>query len=311
MENNLGIGNFIEDFKLDAIMHEEIVVRPIGKVRGGCSEMNDEKSYGPKIETDKQYSLAKILVIWALATIPMGILGWIVSPILAPDANSDPLAAAVIRMMLLTAGLIWLFALTMLIVWQEEGDLRWATLKRRLWLRTPLDPKTGKIQPRLFLWLVPFLAATVLWELALTSYVDDWWVALFPFFSEPKGYSMGAIFESPRVIARLTGAWWFLALFLFQSVFNTIIGEEFLFRGVLLPKLEGVFGRWSWLASGVLHGLYHVHQPWSIPGNIISCSLLYALPSWRFSSIWMGIIVHSAQSVYFGFLILGVTLGLA
>jgi uncharacterized protein len=55
---------------------------------------------------------------------------------------------------------------------------------------------------------------------------------------------MGAIFESPRVIACLTGAWWFLALFLVQAVFNTIIGEEFLFRGVLVPKLEGVFGPW-------------------------------------------------------------------
>lgn len=75
--------------------------------------MNDEKFFGHKIETEGQYSLAKILVIWALAAIPMGILGWIISPILAPDVNSDPLAAAVIRLMLLTVGLIWLFALTM------------------------------------------------------------------------------------------------------------------------------------------------------------------------------------------------------
>jgi hypothetical protein len=36
---------------------------------------------------DEQYSLAKILGIWALATAPMGVLGWIVFPLLAPDAG--------------------------------------------------------------------------------------------------------------------------------------------------------------------------------------------------------------------------------
>jgi hypothetical protein len=35
----------------------------------------------------EQYSLAKILGIWALATVPMGILGWIVSPLLAPISS--------------------------------------------------------------------------------------------------------------------------------------------------------------------------------------------------------------------------------
>jgi hypothetical protein len=33
----------------------------------------------------EQYSLAKILGIWALAAIPMGILGWIAFGLLAPD----------------------------------------------------------------------------------------------------------------------------------------------------------------------------------------------------------------------------------
>jgi membrane protease YdiL (CAAX protease family) len=44
-------------------------------------------------------------------------------------------------------------------------------------------------------------------------------------------------------------AWWFFALFVVNATFNTILGEEFLFRGVLLPRMEGVFGRWSWVAN--------------------------------------------------------------
>ena len=262
-------------------------------------------------EIGGQYSLAKILGIWALATIPMGILGWIVFPALSPDFNSDPFGAGVTRISLLTLGLIWLFVLSMIIVRQEEGDLRWATVKRRLLLNTPRDPKTGETRRRLWLWVIPFLIATVIWELALTSYVDGLWVSVFPFFAEPPGYSLGAMFESQEILDRLVGAWWFLALFVIEAIFNTILGEEFLFRGVLQPKLEGVFGRWSWLANGVLHGFYHVHQPWSIPGAVISCAFLYAFPSWRFRSTWLGIIVHSGQSVYLAFLILGVVLGLA
>jgi hypothetical protein len=35
------------------------------------------------------------------------------------------------------------------------------------------------------------------------------------------------------------------------------------------------------------------------------------LPAYRFGSTWMSIILHSAQSVYFAFLVLGVVLGLA
>ena len=260
---------------------------------------------------EKQYSLTRILIIWALATIPMGILSWVVFPAMSPDYRLDPLGAGVTRLVLLAVGLIWLFVLSMIIVRQEEGDLRWATVKRRLWLDTPRDPKTGETRRRLWLWVIPLLIAIVVWELALTSYADGLWVSIFPFFAEPAGYSMAAFFESQEVLDRLVGAWWFLALYVVQAIFNTILGEEFLFRGVLLPKMEGVFGRWSWVANGALFGFYHVHQPWGIAGSVISGVFLYTFPSWRFRSIWMGIIVHSAQSVYFSFLILGVVLGLA
>ena len=261
--------------------------------------------------TGKQYSLARILGIWALAAIPMGILSWVVFPALSRDAGSDPLAAGVTRIVLLTVGLIWLFVLSMIIVRQEEGDLRWATVKRRLRLNAPRDPKTGETRRRLWLWVIPFLIAIVMYEIALKPYVDDLWVSVLPLFAEPSGYSPAAIFESQEILDRLVGAWWFLALYVVNAVFNTILGEEFLFRGVLLPKMEGVFGRWSWVANGVLHGCYHFHQPWGILASVISGVFLYAFPSWRFRSTWMGIIVHSAQSLYFSFLILGVVLGLA
>jgi membrane protease YdiL (CAAX protease family) len=258
----------------------------------------------------EQYSLAKILGIWALAAAPMGILGWIIFPLLAPDVGSDPLGFGVTRLVLLALGLVWLFVLSMIIVRREEGDLRWATVKRRLRLNTPRDPATGRPRARLWLWVVPFLVAVAVVELVLNTPLENAWVSVFPVLAEPHGYGGDAIFGSQEILARLQGAWWFFALFVFQAAFNTIFGEEFLFRGVLLPKMEGVFGRFNWVANGVLFGLYHVHQPWGIPNSVIT-GLLYSYPAYRYRSTWMAIILHSAQSVYFAFLVLGVVLGLA
>ena len=257
-----------------------------------------------------QYTLWQILGIWVLAAIPMGILSWVVFPALSPDLNSDPLGAGVTRIELITAGLIWQFVLCMIIVRKEEGNLRWATIKRRLRLNTPLDPTTGKTRRRLWLWVIPFLIVSVVWDLAITPPVDKAWVSIFPFFAEPPGYGLGMIFESQEILQRLVGGWWFFGLFVVTSVFNVFLGEELLFRGVLLPKMEGVFGRWSWVANGVLFAFYHVHQPWGIAANIVSGAIL-AYPSWRFRSTWMAVIVHSVQNVYFGLLILGLVLGLA
>jgi uncharacterized protein len=120
-------------------------------------------------EMGEQYSLAKILGIWALAAVPMGILSWVVFPAVSPDVGSDPLGAGVTRIVLLTVGLIWLFVLSMIIVRREEGDLRWVTVKRRLRLNMPRDPKTGETRRRLWLWVIPFLTAVIVYEIAFKA----------------------------------------------------------------------------------------------------------------------------------------------
>jgi uncharacterized protein len=269
------------------------------------------KPHQSEVNAGDQYSLAGILGIWLAATLPMALLSWVVFPLVGSYFGSDPFQSAITRIVLLTIGLIWLFVLSMIIVRREEGNLRWATIKKRLRLNTPRDPKTGATRRKLFLWVLPALLGIVLMDVVFGSWIDDLWVTIFPFFTQPSGYDFNAMFESQSILQQLVGAWWFLALFVVFAVFNTMLGEEFLFRGVMLPKMEGVFGKWSWVANGLLFGFYHLHQPWSIPSTIIGSALFFALPAWRFRSTWMSIIVHSAQSFYFAFLILGVVLGLA
>jgi membrane protease YdiL (CAAX protease family) len=88
-----------------------------------------------------------------------------------------------------------------------------------------------------------------------------------------------------------------------------VLGEELLFRGLLLPRMQGVFGRRDWVANGALFALYHLHQPWSILNALVDGVFLLAYPSRRFESAWMGIIVHSAQSVVLIIVVLTLVVG--
>jgi len=96
---------------------------------------------------------------------------------------------------------------------------------------------------------------------------------------------------------------------LVRIVGNYLYGEELLFRSVLLPKMRGVFGKWDWLASALLFGLYHVHKPWIIPGAILT-GMVYRYPSRRFRCAWSGVIVHGADGPFLMFVIFSLVLGL-
>jgi uncharacterized protein len=251
-----------------------------------------------------QYSLAQVLAIWAAAALPMGILGWIVAPALAPDIRSDPVGAVLVRYGVLTLGLIWMFVLSMILVYREEGNLRWTTLRGSLRLNTPREPRSGDPRRRLWLWAIPLLVLVAVWGILVGPRLAQVWGAVFPALAEPAGFALGNVLATPGGRELFAGAWAVLALFALNALFNSVLGEELLFRGVLLPRMGGVFGRWDWVANGVLFGLYHLHQPWSMLGSIGSGALLYALPAKQLRSTWMSIIVHSGQTVYFLIVIL-------
>jgi len=110
-------------------------------------------------------------------------------------------------------------------------------------------------------------------------------------------HDFGAFLASDDGHTLLHGNWGLFALIVVMFFFNTVLGEELLFRGLLLPRMRAAFGRADWAANGVLFGAYHLHQPWSIPTSIVA-GWLMAYPTRRLRSAWMGIIVHSVQSVF-------------
>jgi hypothetical protein len=71
-----------------------------------------------------------------------------------------------------------------------------------------------------------------------------------------------------------SGAWGWFAVVVVLAIFNTVLGEELLFRGFLLPRMNGAFGRVDWLANGVLFSAYHLHERgsssrrWPMPSSL-------------------------------------------
>ena len=254
-----------------------------------------------------QYTLWQILGIWLAGGAPMWLLGWVAYPVLS--TGLPPLDAGLLRIKLLAVGLIWQFVLAMIILYREEGNIRLGTISRRFWLNQPISARSGETKKSLWWWLVPLILLIAILEIGLRSPLVNLWTAIFPFFAEPQGYDASVLF-APELRAQWVGAWGLLGLFAVQATFNTFLGEEFLFRGVLLPKMAGVFGKWDWVANGVLFCLYHLHQPWGILATLPG-DLILAYSGKRYHSNWFPIILHSGQSIYFLFLILGLVLGLA
>ena len=240
----------------------------------------------------KQYSLKKIVAVWAAAAVPMGVLAWVVAPLLK-DQFSGPEPLIQSLLVCLTAGLIWQFVLTLILVRQEIGSLKWPRVRDALWLRPPRDPKTGRVGGKVWCWALPFVLGFAAWaampQLPIPSDMD-----LLKFMGSDTGQEF------------FSGAWGWFGVIAALAVFNTVLGEELLFRGLLLPRMRAAFGKRDWIANGAIFALYHLHMPWLIVPSFVDGIFLNAYPSRRFQSAWMGIIVHSSQSV----LLAGLTLAL-
>jgi uncharacterized protein len=240
-----------------------------------------------------QLRLAGIVAAWAAAALPMGLLAWAVAPMLA-DQLSGPSALPRALIVTLTAGLVWQFVLVLTLVAREQGTLRWPVLRDALWLHAPRAPRTGRRGGRVWLVVLPLIVAVAAEELV-------------PSLGIPGGRDLGEFLDSHAGHVFLAGSWGWLAILAAMFAFNTVLGEELLFRGYLLPRMNGVFGRRDWVANGVLFAAYHVHVPWAIPATLLD-TFIVAGPSKRYRSAFVGIAVHSAQSIVFFTLALSLVL---
>jgi uncharacterized protein len=239
-----------------------------------------------------QYSWRQVLALWALATLPMGLLTWVVAPWLSGLLGGrDPFIDALL--ICFNAGLLWILLIVVVQVRREQESLAWPAVRDALWLRAPRDPRTGRAGGRVWWWLLLF---TVLSAVVNASPLD-------PTGPLPRDFPSAILTD--RVTSYFHGNWTGFALLVAVTFLSPII-EELFFRGLLLPRMRGLFGKADIVASAVAYTLFHLHQPWSMPACLVDGIVNLAYPTRRFRSTWMGLIVHTAPS----FLIFGVVLSL-
>jgi membrane protease YdiL (CAAX protease family) len=238
-----------------------------------------------------QYTKRQVAGIWAAAALPMATLAWVVAPQVA-DRLHGPTALPRALLASLTVGLVWQFVLVLILVYRERRSVRWSVLKDALWLRAPRSPKTGRVGGLLWVLLLPCVLLFTAKE-------------FIPSLPTVAGHDTATFLQSDTGASFLSGNWGWFAVVAALALFNTVLGEELLFRGLLLPRMQGAFGRGDWVANGVLFAAYHLHVPWAIPATLVD-TFAVSYPSRRYRSAVIGMVVHSVQSI----LIVGLTLSL-
>jgi membrane protease YdiL (CAAX protease family) len=89
------------------------------------------------------------------------------------------------------------------------------------------------------------------------------------------------------------GRYWLLLVWLPYWILN-ILGEEFLWRGVMLPRQEVAFGKPAWLIHGFGWGLFHIAFGWQLLITLIPLIFIEPFIVQRTKNSWLGVIMHGA-----------------
>jgi membrane protease YdiL (CAAX protease family) len=169
-----------------------------------------------------------------------------------------------------------------LLLYRERGPGRLGSLGARLWLRAMNGGD--------WLWAVGGLAAVGV----LTGGIGS----LLRMLQAEKGlYPSFMAFEPLG-----PGRYWILGAWLPFFVLN-IVGEEFVWRGVALPRQEVAFGGRAWLVNGILWLLFHAAFPWQVLLTLVPITLILPYVVQRRRSTWAGIVIHAGFGAM-GFLVL-------
>lgn len=87
------------------------------------------------------------------------------------------------------------------------------------------------------------------------------------------------------------GRYWLLLVWAPYWILN-ILGEEFLWRGVMLPRQEVAFGKYAWLIHAFGWGLFHIAFGWQLLVTLIPLIFIQSYIVQRVKNSWVGVIMH-------------------
>ena len=193
---------------------------------------------------------------------------------------------------LFSAGPLAAMFVAAFVAYRLEGNpMTWAGVKERFRLK----PLKGKD----WLWTIGLVIVYVGGNLLLLP-TARWLVSwpllepppFLPSVVDPRAVEMGIPSESMGV--QLRGSWWFVVVYFLILCLN-IFGEEFWWRGYILPRQEMSFGKCTWLVHGLLWTLFHVFWWWNLIA-LLPSTLSLSYVAYKRKNTTPGIIAHWAQN---------------
>ncbi|HOM04916.1 MAG TPA: CPBP family intramembrane metalloprotease [Candidatus Kapabacteria bacterium] len=85
---------------------------------------------------------------------------------------------------------------------------------------------------------------------------------------------------------------WLLLVWIPYWLLN-ILGEEFFWRGVMLPRQEVAFGKYTWIIHGFGWGLFHIAFGWQLLITLIPLIFIQSYIVQKTKNSWVGVIMHA------------------
>ena len=173
----------------------------------------------------------------------------------------------------------------------EGNPLTWRAFSTRYRLH--------KLGGKDWLWALVILAVQVLAILALGQIGK--WLGSIPLLSMPASFppelqpgGTSQLVPGEFMGMALKGKWWIPALYFLGWVFN-IFGEEFWWRGFMLPRQELAHGKWTWLVHGILWTCNHLFQKWTLL-MMLPAALFWAYGASKVKNTWVFVIIHGLMN---------------
>jgi membrane protease YdiL (CAAX protease family) len=200
-------------------------------------------------------------------------------------------------------GFMALYFFASLFAYKLEGNsLTWGQFKTRyrLW----------SIERRSWRWFAALLGTFIV-ALSLLGILGDR-ISSIPALSMPPSFPPELNPSHPAGIqagefmgVTLKGKWW-IAIVYFMGWILNIFGEEFWFRGYMLPRQEAAHGQRAWIVHGLVWAINHMWQLWTLV-ILLPYSFLWSYIIQKGKNTWIPIIVHGLGNLIpLGVIVIGI-----
>ena len=71
------------------------------------------------------------------------------------------------------------------------------------------------------------------------------------------------------------------------------MGEEILWRGVIFPRQEIAFKKYTWLIHGFCWGIFHIAFGWQLLLTLLPILFIQSYTVQRRQNSWIGVVIHA------------------